>query len=289
MKPGKCCECYVSFLKQVMVRNKHEGIKHEIRDYRKKRMRIISATVTFIIVFSLIATLSYCIVIYYYGNSKPTNETNGPSENKLPRAALIDALYSNYPNEEFTKSLNKTLQDSGFKVDIYQGAQVTVDFLKNLKSGYKLVILRMHSALSTNNELYFFTAEPYSVGKYTQEQYFQLVKEAYAREDSPPVFAVNWGFIKSCMTEKFNGTLVIAMGCEGACDPYAIKEILDQGATGYVSWTGPVSLFHSDKTTLFLVRTLYLEKLLIAEAVEKTNDQIGEDPDFYSILECYLS
>jgi len=268
----------------------HKGIKHDIYAH-KKRMRIISTAVTFIIIFSLIALGTYYLLNYSRSpNSinEDTNHSNSHSNDQLPTAALIDALYCTYPNEEFTKSLNKTLSQAGFKVDIYQGEVVTVNFLKKLPSGYNLIILRMHSALSSDNQLYFFTAEPYSAGKYTQEQYFQLVKKAYASNESSPVFAINWGFIKTCMAGRFDGALVIAMGCDGTHDSFLIQQLINQGAKGYIAWNGPVSVSHSDKAILYLVQTLYVKKLSLTVAVQETNSQVGEDPYWGTSLECHV-
>jgi hypothetical protein len=267
-------------------KSKPEGIKRDVYSY-KKRTRLISTAVTCIIIFSLIALISYYLTSYFAGSNCPINENNGDLNDNLPRAALIDALYSTHPNQEFTESLNQTLRETGFELDVFQGTEVTVDFLKKMPNGYKLIILRMHSALGTNNQLYLFTGELYSIGKYTQEQYLELVKEAYATQDSQSVFAVNWGFIKRCMTKKFNGTLVIAMGCDGTLDSWIIEEFINQGAVGYVAWTGPVLMSHSDEATLHLIQALYTEKLQLEEAVEKTNDQVGEDPEWGVILKCY--
>ena len=271
-------------IRRSKTKSKSKGIKREVYAY-KKRMRVISTIITFIIIFSFVVIALHYLATYFTVPDSAINEINGDLDANSIKAALIDALYSTCPNKEFTKSLNKTLWAVGFKVDIFQGTEVTVNFLKKLPSGYKLIILRMHSALATNNQLYFFTAEPYSVGKYTQEQYFQLVKEAYATEDSQPVFAINWGFIRKCMTGKFNGTLVVAMGCDGLRDPYVIEEILNQGAIGYISWTGPVSLSHSDKAILYLIQVLYIEKMPIEQAVKETNNQIGEDPNWSTVLD----
>lgn len=264
-----------------------KGIKTEIRNY-KKRMRLISTVTTLIIVFSFTVLISYYLSSLFTGSDSLTNKNSNHSSSNPLKAALIDALYTTHPNDNFTKSINETLREAGFKVDIFQGTEVTVNFLKKLPNGYKLIILRMHSALSTDNQLYLFTAEPYSTGKYTQEQYFQLVKEAYATEDSQHVFAVNWGFIKRCMAGKFNGTLVIAMGCDGTLDPWIAKEFLNQGAVGYIAWTGPVSLTHSDKAVLFLIQALYIEKLPLEQAVKKTNSQIGKDPNCGTVLDFYV-
>jgi len=274
----------VRFARHVRVKNKPKGTKNGVSAY-KKRMRIISIAITFVIIFSLIVAVSYYVVGYFSRPNSAIDETSGDLGDNSPKAALIDALYSSHSNVEFTESFNKTLQEVGFEVDIYQGTEVTVDFLKKLEGGYRLIVLRMHSALSTQNELYLFTAEPYSAGKYTQEQSFRLVKEAYPTEDSQSVFAVNWGFIKRLVAGKFDGTLVIAMGCDGAVDPWMAEEFINQGAIGYIGWTGPVLLSHSDEAILYLLEALYIEKLALEEAVEKTNNQIGEDPNWGTILD----
>jgi len=252
----------------------------------KERKRRIYTIITFLIVISLVILASYYIVTYLVGSNSSTNGNGGNSGDNSLKAALFDALYVTFPNSEFTTSLTETLQEAGFEVDVFQGTEVTVDFLKTVPSGYKLVILRMHSALHSD-QLYLFTAEPYSIGKYTQEQQFQLVKEAYATAESKPVFAVNWGFVKRCMTGKFNGTLVIAMGCDGTRDPVIIEEFMNQGAVGYISWNGSVLISHSDTATLRLTEALYLENLSVAEAIETTNIQAGADPEHGTILEYY--
>lgn len=272
------------FARHVRVKNKPKRTKSGVSAY-KKRMRTISTVVTFVIISSLIIAVSYYVVGYFSRPNSAIDETSGDLSDNSLKAALIDALYSSHPNVEFTKSLTETLQEVGFEVDIYQGTEVTVDFLKKLEGGYRLIVLRMHSALSAQNELYFFTAEPYSAGKYMEEQYFRLVKEAYPTEDSQSVFAVNWGFIERLMTGKFNGTLVVAMGCDGGLDPWMAEEFINQGAIGYVGWNGPVLLSHSDEAILYLLKALYIEKLALKEAVEKTNNQIGEDPNWGTILD----
>jgi hypothetical protein len=268
-------------------RNRPKGTKGEVSAY-KKRVRTISSLVTLVVVFALSVVVFYHLIGYFKGPEPAIDETYGDSGDNSLKAALIDSLYGTHPNVEFTRSFNETLKEAGFEVDIYQGEEVTVGFLKKLTGGYKLIVLRMHSALSAKNELYLFTAEPYSAGKYAQEQYFQLVKEAYATEDSQPVFAVNWGFIKRLMTGKFSGTLVVAMGCDGALDPLMAQEFINQGAVGYVAWDGPVLLSHSDEAIMYLVQALYMEKLPSEEAVERTSSEIGEDPHWGTVLNCYV-
>lgn len=273
--------------KHVLAKEKPGGIRRKIYA-DKKRMRRIYTTITLIIVISVIFLVSYYLATSFAVSNSSTNGNGENSGDASLKAALIDALYATLPNDEFTRSLTETLQEAGFEVDVFQGSEVTVDFLKIVPNGYKLVILRMHSALH-DDQLYIFTGEPYSVGKYTQEQQFQIVKKAYTTEteESQPVFAVNWGFIKRCMTGKFNDTLIIAMGCDGTLDPVIIEEFMNQGAVGYISWNGPVLISHSDTATLHLTEALYLENLLTEEAIEGTNNKVGPDPEHGAVLEYY--
>jgi hypothetical protein len=268
-------------------RRKPKGIKKKVADY-KRRVKIVSTLMASIIVFSLVFAGSYYLLSASIGGNPNTSQTQGSqpdqSDDSLLNAVLIDALYGGNPNLNFTTSARNTLQGAGFEVDVYQGGDVTVDFLERFVGGYEVVILRMHSALSNNNELYLFTAEPYSAGKYVQEQYYRIVKEAYPTEDSQSVFAVNWGFIERLMAEKFKGALVIVMGCDGANDSWMAKEFIDRGAVGYVGWNGSVLLSHSDSAVLYLIQALYVDKLSLEDAVEKTNSLIGVDPQWGSML-----
>lgn len=264
--------------------HQRKSIRKEVLAH-KERMRRIYSLITFIILLVAMAFVSYYLVNYVFQPETPSNG-DVPISNGILKAALLDPLYSTIPNDEFTRSLTKTLDDAGFEVEVFQGTEVTVDFLKDVSAGYNLIVLRMHSALH-DGELYLFTGEPYSVGKYTEEQYFRIVKEAYATESSESVFAVNWGFIKRCMTGAFNDTFVIAMGCDGAGDSVIIEEFMNQGAVGYVSWSGPVLISHSDSATLQLSKYLYVDEMSPQEATQKTNQQLGEDPSWGTVLEYY--
>ena len=273
---------------------KPRGIKREVAEYKRK-MRTVYTLVTFLLIVCLIAAVSFYVEGFYGGpvlrrdsggNPNAGESLGGSVKNGLPKAALIDALSNTSADEVFDDTLNRTLQSAGFGVDFYGAERVTVSFLENFPSGYKLVIFRVHSALASYKDLYLFTAEPYSSGNYSAEQSFLLVKEAYATESSQPVFAVNWGFVERLMTGRFNGTLVVVMGCDGANDVLMSQEFMNQGAVGYVGWNGSVLLSHSDEAILRLVSDVYVSKLSLKEAVNDTNSQVGPDPASGSILEC---
>ena len=61
----------------------------------------------------------------------------------IPRAAVIDQLYNDFPNEEFQNKATKHLNDLGYKVDYYLTDEITVDFFKELPSmNYGFIIFR---------------------------------------------------------------------------------------------------------------------------------------------------
>jgi hypothetical protein len=66
------------------------------------------------------------------------------------------------------------------------------------------------------------------------------------------------------------------------------KEFANQGAIGYIAWSGPVLLSHSDQAIQYLIESLYKEKLGLEDAVERTNNQ-GADPDSGAVLDLYHS
>lgn len=279
-----------------LVGNKRGGSNRE--DVERSRKPILGIVAVFLIFLVLVGIGSY-FLLGGFSSPRVVDETGGiVAQNKVawqnasvsgvPRAALIDALCVDYSNVGFTSGVCEGLRREGWEVDVFQGEVVTVDFLKNLSSGYRLVILRLHSALAASKELCLFTAERFSAGKYVQEQAFHLVKEAFPSEDSRSVFAVNWGFVKRLMAGKFNGTLVIATGCDSAVDSQIVREFMSQGAVGYVGWTRPVLLSHSDVAVLRLVEALFVEKLPLETAVEEVNGQVGADPLSSAVLKCFL-
>lgn len=274
---------------------KLKGTKREVSAYKRK-MRTVYTVLTLLLIVCLIVAVFFYSEGFFAGPDLRTEPTGSPRadgslggsvKDSVPRVALIDALSNASVDEEFADAVNRTLCGAGFEVDVYQGSEVTVDFLEKFAGGYQLVIFRVHSALSFDGELYLFTAEPYSKQEYQQEQYFGLVKEAYATNSSQPVFAVNWGFVERLMAREFNGTVVVVMGCDGASDSRISEEFVNQGAVGYVGWNGSVLLSHSDEAVLHLVGDLYVGKQSLKMAVDDTNSRVGPDPASGSVLECY--
>ena len=103
--------------------------RHEMGSlFINRRKKIVYGSATLFIVFSFILLLFY----YFPGCfTNPESEVSGigNSSDYSNKAALIDPLYSTYPDLDVTKSFNRTMQEVGFEVDIYLGKEVTVEFL----------------------------------------------------------------------------------------------------------------------------------------------------------------
>lgn len=212
----------------------------------------------------------------------------GSNDGSAVRGVVVDALSLDGSNGSFVEEVMGVLEGEGFRVDVFSGTAVTVDSLKNLPGGYGVVLLRMHSAMAVNGEVYLFTGENYSGGKYVEERGFGLVRQCFPGEGNESVFGVNWGFVRRLMAGRFNGSVVVAMGCESGVDEALAEEFLGQGARAFVGWSGPVLLSHSDETVLALMRCLCVEKLGVEATVEKVNALIGGDPSSGSVLKCFV-
>jgi hypothetical protein len=213
------------------------------------------------------------------------------------KAAIVDQLYSLHPKPEFVTEMTTLLENSGFKVDLYQGKEINVKFYRELpKKGYRLIIFRAHSGLLARSETpevlaeettFLFTDEAYSEQKYVLEQLQDQMVPAEMTQDYPRVFAVNSRFITGSMEGTFNHTAVVMMGCSTLCLDDMAAAFLLKGASTYIGWDRFVSISHADEAALYLVQKLCSDKLTVAAAVATTMTDKGPDPTFDTILNYY--
>lgn len=163
---------------------------------------------------------------------------------KGTRAAIVDQLYANYPNEDFTTKITQELEDYGFKVDLYQGDDITVDFYRNLPTyGYKIIVFRAHSgSIAPDPEdpttiigTYLFTNEPYIEIKYLKEQLNDEISKARVAENYPNFFAIGPKFITHSMRGSFNDAVVIIAGCSCLYDNDLAQAFTQKGVSAYLA------------------------------------------------------
>ena len=207
----------------------------------------------------------------------PANETAGLNDSGKLKGVIIDQLYAfDQPNQEFVREVTDTLESYGFKVDLYQGDEVTVDLYRKLpEHGYKLIVLRTHSGIiegqvSARQKTSLFTAERYSRTKYVKEQLREELAMATVSEESPFYFAIDSKFITNRMEGQFNDTVLIISG--GSCLYLhdLAQGFTDRGASACLAWDGAVRLDYLDDATVALIENLCIEGLTIDKAVAQT-------------------
>jgi hypothetical protein len=271
------------------------GTKAQIRAEKEREKRIARA------VFLTIILLAAAFSVYFgYSilNTSPAGST-GPAfqfklENSSLKAAIVDQLSLNSPNQTFVQTVTQMLEQANYSVDYYSSEQVTVDFYRNLATqGYNLIILRVHSTSGGYPAVYLFTSEPYSTSEYVDEQLTdKLVPIAYSNEEAERgirYFGISPAFVESSMNGKFTNTVVIMMGCEGLKNTKMAEAFIQKGAEAYIGWNSSVSSSHTDEATTHLMQHLVTEGQTINQALTNTINEVGPDPDYNNTLEYYPS
>jgi hypothetical protein len=235
----------------------------------------------------LLALLLFCAVLLSAGCNNP------PAKSAVLKAAIIDQLYLRQPNPDFVARAKAQLELAGFSVDVWQGSDITVDFYRKLSSmGYRFILLRVHSGTlmelqgNTAVELadtYLFTAEKYVTNRHVTDQITGKVNYAAMEEGTPEVFAVNAAFIKSAKG-KFDGTVILSMGCESYRHSDLQEAFFAKGASVYIGWSDIVSLEHVDKVTQKLVEDYCTGNMTIEQGITSVTALFGADPYYGSNL-----
>jgi len=168
-----------------------------------------------------------------------------------------------------------------------------VEFYRNLPTyGYKIIILRVHSAGFTQEGvksfvLSIFTSEPYSSTKYVYEQLTnQLGCNSYTGEP-PFYFGILPEFVRSSMKGNFQNSIIVMMGCDGMAYQFMAEAFIQKGAKAYIGWNASVSVSHTDTATISLLQHLITEKQTIKQAIDNTMKEVGTDPTYNSQLAYY--
>ena len=187
------------------------------------------------------------------------------------KAAIVDEESLTYPDPAFVQNATTTLQNAGFTVDYIPGANVTVDFYKNLPThDYGIIILRVHSGIlnASTGWVSMATCENYSAQKYVWEQLddellcFQL--------STGDVFSLGPNFK---MNGHFENTIIIMMGCHGIyAFPFLYSNALpgmfvSYGAKAYIGWNGGINAITDDDAVEQLLQYLIVRRTTIGEAV----------------------
>jgi len=224
------------------------------------------------------------------------NPLSGSGQSGGPKtAAIVDQLSLTQPGPAFVDSASGLLEQAGYVADYYPGDEVTVDLYRNLPShGYDLILLRVHSGLAQNfgratGYVSLFSGEPFAETKYARETAIGLLGRASYYDGGTPYFGIVPAFVESMMTGRFDGAVVVLMGCDGLRTAATADALIEKGARAVVGWNGRVSAAHTDLATERLLRYLLVDGLALREAVAQTMADVGPDPLYGSILLLYPS
>jgi len=254
-----------------------------VRKERERHRAMFLAIIPIIVIFSAYFTYNFL---------NPTqNQTTNPASSQL-KAAIIDQLSLTFPNQTFIETATNTLKQAGYTVDYYPGEKVTVEFYKNLPThGYKIIILRVHSAIGKEGEppVSLFTSELYDKTRYVYEQLTDQLTGVYynVSGEEQIYFGILPNFVWSSMNGRFQNSIIIMMGCHGLTYTGMAKEFVEKGAKVYISWSVSVSASHTDLATTHLLQHFLIEKLTLKHSVQETFKEVGFDPTYGSLLIYY--
>jgi hypothetical protein len=206
------------------------------------------------------------------------------------RSAIVDELSIDYPNPTVVSSLETTMEEAGFSVDLYGPSEVTVELFRSLPSRrYEFVLFRVHAAFH-NGDAWLFTSEAYSKEELLNKHVVELVTDQIAPARSfvgeGRVLAVGPEFIRRSMG-NWMGAIVVLAGCYGTAGDSLPKAFVDRGASAVVGWNQAVSAEHADLASIQLVKLLFVDKMKVNDAVDMVMRQVGPDPSYHSSLTVY--
>jgi len=246
------------------------------------RNRIIYVFLAFVLI--LISFIVYSIL----------NPANPNLPDQTPKAAIVDHLSNQFPNQTFAQTIKAIVNETGLEVDYYPSEQVTVDFYRNLPMhNYKLILFRVHSTGESSVEgvppfIVFFTSEEYSNTKHVAEQLdMRLVYTNFPEAEPPGYFGITPLFIENSLSRRFNDTIIIAMGCDGLKYTTMAEAFIEKGAKAYIGWNGSVIASHTDQAATCLIRHLITDRQTIEDSVANAMLEVGPDPIDASVLEFY--
>ncbi len=103
----------------------------------------------------------------------------------------------------------------------------------------------------------------------------------------PVMFGITSRFVTGSMLGRFDGTVIIMMGCGGIYLTDLAHAFIDKGASAYLAWDLSVLLPYVDEATPYLMAQLCSERATIIEAVDSTMYVIGPDPEYEAELQYY--
>jgi len=208
---------------------------------------------------------------------------------EIPKAAIIDQLHNEKPNENYQQNVTNYLESAGYEVDLFTTDDITVDFYKKLPSlNYEYIVIRTHSLgigeVEESSSL--FTGELHNNYDHIPEQYSRLVSHGvpflpgeidelggWDALQNKTFFVVGSKFIDEVMLGTFPKSKIILAGCETTQGNHLVKSLLLRGASEVVGWDGLVSSRQNDEVILQVLEETLVNGIELEDAVESVMKQ----------------
>jgi hypothetical protein len=274
-----------AFENQLLEEKNLQSYNVNLHPTRSSHTKLIVAVILIVIVIGA-ASLNFT-----WFASIPSPTLNSPSTKTVGfNAAIIDQVSADLPNTPFVNEAEQTLTSAGLGVKYFPTADVTVDFYKRLPSlGYRLIVWRVHSAISNHGGIAPFTSEPYDASKYGVEQLTGSLVEVTASlsgDTGPYYFGIGSQFVTGDMEGNFGGAIIILSSCNGLIDHIFADALIQRGASTVISWNNLVSITHTDMAASALLKAL-VQGSTVSQAVKVAMDTVGPDPTYGSVLGFY--
>ena len=239
----------------------------------KNYLRPIAILVTFGIMVSTIFIVSFSL----YDN----NDSNDQAV--ILKAAIIDQLYDDIPNENYHHKVTRFLEIAGYSVDLYTTKDITVDFYKKLPSmDYQYIVIRSHSLenLPAFDSGALFTGEKYSHDRHSVDQLSGHVwkgvpypnrhvqQVGWENLEDETYFLIGSKFIDEKMRSQFPDSVIILGGCDTISNKLVTKSLLNRGASTVVGWNGLVNSDQNDTVILSFLEKVLIDKVEVKIAVK---------------------
>ena len=225
---------------------------------------------------------------------------NKSGRDDTPKAGIIDGLRE-FSGEAFINETIGIFEDAGYRVEVFNPDEVTVELYRSLPSkGYDIIVMRVHcgplnDVLADGTKIprgtVFFTTEEYDLKTYRTLQEKNLLAIGDIRgEPEKYYFTIPPWFFETEAPGYFDNSTIILDSCYGFYSqaPLVMADtLIRKGAKEFIGWNGEVQAEHTDRAVIELLKGMLKQNLDTREAVEKVRNLIGPDPFYQSQLYIY--
>jgi len=231
----------------------------------------------------IIVITSIVIALGIITSSFVFEDLNQDSSKSIKKAAILDQLYEDFPNESFQNKATEYLEAAGYQVELYTTDEITVDFYKKLPlMNYEFIVLRTHGGSGPGDgSTTLTTGEKYKENKHLREIFnkqvgasIPIIREAQMEDPSKEFllensyFDINSTFVEKGMEGEFPNSIMVIGGCSALNSTLLAESFVSRGVSSVIGWNGLVGDRDNDRITLAFLKEVLVNEIEIDDAVE---------------------